>query len=59
MKVISVSITDEQATRLKGEQLKTGAPVSLQVRRALDAAVKPRRTAAQSTEQPLFQKATT
>jgi hypothetical protein len=32
---ITVSITDEQATRLKNEQLKSGAPVSL-VRRALD-----------------------
>ncbi len=53
MKVISVSITDEQAARLKGEQLKSGAPVSLQVRRALDAAVKVRRVA-QSTEQQLF-----
>ena len=60
MKVISVSITDEQAARLRGEQLKTGAPVSLQVRRALDAATpKARRAAAApatSSEQLLFQK---
>jgi predicted DNA-binding protein len=36
MKNISISITDEQAERLKGVQLKTGAPISLQIRRALD-----------------------
>jgi hypothetical protein len=51
---ITVSITDEQAARLKNEQLKCGAPVSLQVRRALDRAA----SSQQSAEPPLFQKAT-
>jgi hypothetical protein len=36
MKNISISITDEQAAELKGVQLRTGAPISLQIRRALD-----------------------
>jgi hypothetical protein len=36
MQRITISITDEQAARLKGEQLRSGAPVSLQIRRALD-----------------------
>jgi hypothetical protein len=38
MKNITVSITEAQADRLKSEQLRSGAPVSLQVRRALDLA---------------------
>jgi hypothetical protein len=38
MQRITVSIADEQAERLKNEQLRTGAPVSLQIRRALDLA---------------------
>jgi hypothetical protein len=37
MKTIAVSITEEQHAWLKSEQLRSGAPVSLQVRRALDA----------------------
>jgi hypothetical protein len=36
MQRITVSLTDEQAERLKTEQQRSGAPVSLQIRRALD-----------------------
>jgi predicted DNA-binding protein len=37
MKTIAIRISEEQAARLKDEQRRSGAPVSLQVRRALDA----------------------
>jgi hypothetical protein len=36
MKTIAVSITEEQAARLKRTQAETGVPVSVQVRRALE-----------------------
>jgi hypothetical protein len=36
MQRITISITDEQAASLKNVQLRTGAPISLQIRRALD-----------------------
>lgn len=36
MKNISISITDEQAERLKRRQARTGVPVSVQIRFALD-----------------------
>lgn len=36
MKNITISITDEQATRLKRRQAETGVPVSVQIRFALD-----------------------
>jgi len=36
MKTIAVSISEEQIERLKDEQRRSGAPISLQVRRALD-----------------------
>jgi hypothetical protein len=39
MQRITVTITDEQAAQLKDEQLKSGAPVSLQIRRALNLAL--------------------
>ena len=39
-KRITVTVTEEQAERLKSEQQRSGAPVSLQVRRALDLADK-------------------
>jgi hypothetical protein len=35
---ITITVTEEQAERLKEEQQRSGAPVSLQVRRALDVA---------------------
>lgn len=49
---ITVNITEQQEQRLRAEQRKSGAPVSAQVRRALDAAVKPRR---KESQQPTFE----
>lgn len=54
MSVISVSLTDEQVARLKDEQRRSGAPVSLQVRRALDSVKRTAKPKQPSNERPLF-----
>jgi hypothetical protein len=38
MQRLTISISEAQAARLRGETLRSGAPASLQVRRALDIA---------------------
>lgn len=54
MQRITATITDEQATRLRDEQRRSGAPVSLQVRRALDSAKRISKRSKSSNEVPLF-----
>jgi hypothetical protein len=57
MPIIAVNITTEQEAQLKGERRRSGAPVSLQVRRALDLAEEKRARyrKSETSEQPIFQ----